>query len=93
MLVKFKQNRMVQTTQNYELFDKKWLTIIFDKALVPFWKTFCDWNNCLMLNYHLKSNIFQCYKNYCRPTRVTRLKVEPNMADPISLTETDSCIN
>ena len=39
MLVKFEQNRMVQTVQNFELFDKKWLTI-FDKVLTPFWKTF-----------------------------------------------------
>ena len=39
MLGKFGQNRMVQNIQNFELFDKKWLTI-FDKALTPFWKTF-----------------------------------------------------
>ena len=39
MLVKFEQNRMVQTIQNVELFDQKWLTI-FDKVLTPFWKTF-----------------------------------------------------
>ena len=39
MLVKFKQYRMVRTTQNSELFDKKWLTI-FDKVLTPFWNTF-----------------------------------------------------
>ena len=50
MLVKFQQNRMVQTTQNFELkFDKKkkkkkkktgFLKIIFDKALTSFLKTF-----------------------------------------------------
>ena len=39
MLVKFEQNRMVRTIQNFDLFDKKWLTI-FDKMLTPFWKTF-----------------------------------------------------
>ena len=39
MLVKFEQNRTVRTMQNFELFDKKWLTI-FDKGLTPFWKTF-----------------------------------------------------
>ena len=38
MLVKFEQNRMVRTMQNFELFDEKWLTI-FDKVLTPFWKT------------------------------------------------------
>ena len=31
MLVKFEQNRMVQTTQNFKL---------FDKVVTPFWKTF-----------------------------------------------------
>ena len=39
MLMKFEQNRMVWTIQNFELFDKKWLTI-FDKVLTPFWKMF-----------------------------------------------------
>ena len=44
MLVKFEENRMVQTTRNFELFEKKkrksFLKTIFDKALTPFWKTF-----------------------------------------------------
>ena len=31
--------------------------------------------------------MFQYSKNYGTPTRVTRLKVEPNMVDPISLNE------
>ena len=39
MLVRFEQNRMVRTIQNFVLFDKKWLTI-FDKVLMSFWKTF-----------------------------------------------------
>ena len=39
MLVKNEKNRMVQTIQNFKLFDKKWLTI-FDKVLTPFWKKF-----------------------------------------------------
>ena len=39
ILVKFEQNCMVQTVQNFVLFDKKWL-IIFNKVLTPFWKTF-----------------------------------------------------
>ena len=39
MLVKFEENPMVRTIQNFVLFDKKWLTI-FDKVLMPFWKTF-----------------------------------------------------
>ena len=29
MLVQFEQNRMVRTVQNFELFDKKWLTIFW----------------------------------------------------------------
>ena len=43
MLVKFEQNCMVQTTQNFELFDKKkpgLLKPFFDKSLMPFLKTF-----------------------------------------------------
>ena len=39
MLVKFEQNRIVRTIQDFELFDKKWFTI-FDNVLTPFWKTF-----------------------------------------------------
>ena len=37
MLVKFEQNLMVRTVQNFELFDQK-LLAIFDKVLTPFWK-------------------------------------------------------
>ena len=44
MLVKLEQNHMVQTTQNFELFDKKkknrFFKTIFDKVLIPFWKMF-----------------------------------------------------
>ena len=48
MLVKFEQNCVVQTTRHFELFEKKkkkkkkpcFFTTIFDKALMPFWKTF-----------------------------------------------------
>ena len=39
MLMKFEQNCMVQTIQNFVLFDKKWLTF-FDKVLMPVWKMF-----------------------------------------------------
>ena len=37
MLVKFEKNSYVRTIQNFELFDKEWLTI-FDKVLTSFWK-------------------------------------------------------
>ena len=43
MLVKFEQNGMIQTTRNFEFFDKKKVRVlkaIFDQALTPFWKTF-----------------------------------------------------
>ena len=38
---------------------------------------------CYTIN--LKTIIYQCSKTYGSPTRITRLKVAPNMADPISL--------
>ena len=42
MLVKFEQNCMAQTTQKFEVFEKKnrILKTIFDKAYVTIWKTF-----------------------------------------------------
>ena len=84
-------NRMVRTIQIFELFDQKWLTIFY-KVLTPFWKTFL-WLKQLfdakLINS--KTIIFKCSENYGRPspTRVTRLNVAPNMADPISLNEKD----
>ena len=39
MLVKFEQNRMVWTIQNFVRFGKKWLPI-FDKVMTLFWKRF-----------------------------------------------------
>ena len=54
MLVNLEQNRMVQTTRNFEFFDKKqvFITIktIFDKELTPFWKTF--------LRFLIKKRVF-----------------------------------
>ena len=41
---------------------------------------------CLILKYQFSDYIiFQCSKNYYSPTCVTRLKLAPNMAEPISL--------
>ena len=44
MPVKFEQNRMIQTTRNFELLDQKkenrFFITIFDKELMPFWKMF-----------------------------------------------------
>ena len=69
---------------------KKWLTI-FDKVLTPFWKTFL-WLKQLLdalkywfKDYHLSH--LSVFQNYDSRTRVTRLKVAPNMADSISLNE------
>ena len=41
MLVKFEQDRMVQSTRNFELFDKKtgFFITTFYKEMAPFWKT------------------------------------------------------
>ena len=39
------------------------------------------------LNINLKTIILQPSKNYGSPTRVTTLKLAPNMADPISFNE------
>ena len=95
VLVKIEQNRMVRTIQIFELFDQKWLTIFY-KVLTHFWKTFL-WLKQLfdakLLNS--KTIIFKCSENYGRPslTRVTRLNVAPNMADPISLNEKDHSLN
>ena len=86
MLVKFEQNRMVRTIQNFVLFDKKWLTI-FNKVLTPFWKTFLWLKQLFDAKMLIQRLIFQCSKNYGTPRRVTRLKVAPNMADAISLNE------
>ena len=42
MLVKFEQNRMVQTKRNFQLLTKeRFFVTIFDKELeLPFWKMF-----------------------------------------------------
>ena len=37
--------------------------------------------------------MFQCSKNYGSQTRVTTLKVVPNMADQISIEDSDSRLN
>ena len=59
MLVKFEQNRMVQTTRNVELFDKKkkkkkHFLKPFLTELTAFGRRTCSLNYCLMLNYECK---------------------------------------
>ena len=61
MLVKFEQNCMVGTIQNFEFFDKKWLTI-FDKVLTPVWKMFLLLEQLFAANYWFKDyhlSVFQ----------------------------------
>ena len=77
ILVKFEQNRAVGTINNFVLFNKKWLTIFL--SVSPILEDISlTKNNCLVLKYE--------FKDYT-PTRLTRLKVAPNTADPISLNE------
>ena len=82
---------MVQTTRNFQLFDKKQLFGIEKKRVKNSWQSVdailedISVTDSLMLN--LKAIIFQFSKNYSTPTLVTWLKVAPNMADPISLNE------
>ena len=99
MLVKFEQNRMVQTTRNLEFFDQKKKKKKKKRVFFPhFWQSadailehvsvaesivYC-WN------IKFQTTIFQRSKNYVSLTRVTRLKVAPNMADPISIKDSVS---
>ena len=84
MQVKFEQNRILQTTRNFELFNKK--PVVLKSFLTKRWRhfgrRFCSWNNCSMLSYQFPDyhlSVFQ--KLRCSgPTRETRLKVAPNMA-------------
>ena len=64
MLVKFARNRTVQTTQDFELFDKKarLFITIFDKQLTPISKTFPYPKllfNAKLLIYRLSLSAFQ----------------------------------
>ena len=82
MLVEFKQNRFVRTIKNFELFDKKrekkkTQTHTKRGFLNHFWQTV----DAIMEHVPVTETIDNS------PTRETRLKVVPNMADPISLNE------
>ena len=83
MLVKLTRSYGPNYTK-HELFDKKrGVWTIFDKALTIHDAILEDVsvaNSFIML--YLKTTIFQCCsKNDGSPTRETRLKVAPNMAD------------
>ena len=68
MLVKFEQNRMVQTIQNFDLFDKKrvnhfWQSVdaILEDVSMTDPIVWCK-------TIDVKTTIFQCSKNYGSPT-------------------------
>ena len=94
MLVKFEQNRMTQTTRNFELLTKKYKCFFF---LFFFFNHF--WQSVGILEdvsvvetivecwniYFFQATSSQCCKNNGSPTSVTRLKVAPNMTDVTSI--------
>ena len=92
MLVEFEQNRIVWTIQNFDsafwqkMVNHFWQSvdaILEDVYHIYVTETITVW--CQTIN--LMAVMFQCSQNYGSPTRVTRLKVAPNMADPSSLNE------
>ena len=85
--MKFEQNRMVRTIQNNVLFDKKMVSNFWQSVDAILEDVSATETIIWCLNINLKTIIFQCSKNYGSPTRVTRLKVPPNIADSISLNE------
>ena len=54
-----------------------------------FW-AFRQKKKSLMQIINFKTTIFQCFKNDGSPAHVTWLKVSPNMAEPISIEDSDS---
>ena len=87
MLMTFEQNCMVRTIQNFVLLKQKMINnfwqsveaILEDVSVIRIIVWYYKVN--------LKTTIFQCSKNNGTPTRVARLEVAANMADPISLIE------
>ena len=83
---------MVQTTQKFELFNKKnvflnhfWQSV--DTILEDVSVTKQFFNADLLIS---RLPFFSVSKSYGCPTHVTRLKVVQNMADPISIKDSDS---
>ena len=52
-----------------------------------FGRRFCSWNNYVMLNYKFPDFYLSVFQKLRSLTPVTRLKIAPNMADPMSLNE------
>ena len=78
---KTKQNKTKTKTNKNKNKNTGFFKTIFDKQLTPCWKTFM-WLKQL---FSFQTTSFQCFKNYGSLTRVTRLKVAPNMTDPIRI--------
>ena len=98
LLVKFEQHGMGPTIQNFELLTKNKKTKTKTKKTFfqnHFWQSVDaileDVSVAKTIVWYLTINletiIFQCSKTNGSPTSVTRLKVAPNMADPIRLNE------
>ena len=96
-IVKFKPNRLVQTTQILSFLKKKTKQkqkqkqkqkTIFDKALTPFWKTFLQlkqWFNAKLLISRLPS--FSVPKLTIERDTCNQAKVALNVADPEGITD------
>ena len=87
MLVEFEQNRI---KRNHTKFCAFWQKVVnnFWQSVDAILEKFL-WLKQLFDTKNINSNtiILQCFKNYSTPTREIRLKVAPNMTDPISLNE------
>ena len=71
---------------------KSFLKPVLTKRWRHFGRRFCDWNNCLLLNY-FQTTIFQCSKNYGSPTRVTSVNLHRTWQTRLVLKTQDSTLN
>ena len=79
------QNRMIQTIQNFELFDKKKVNHFWQRVDAILEDVSTSETIVWCKTIDLKTTIFQCTKNY----GVARLKVAPTTTDLISIKKTD----
>ena len=95
MVVKFEQNLMVRNIQNFELFDKN---PVLKTLLKKRSRHFRDVSVAETIIAGHFNNSFEDYhlsalgKKYSCPTLVTKLKVAPSMAGPISFKHADSSL-
>ena len=81
MLVKFEQNRMVQNTRNFELFDKK--PGFFKPFLTKRWRHL-EYISVAETIFNAKLLIPKLPSFSVQKITVTKFKVAPNMTHPIS---------